>query len=158
MAGGSNASQCWLPPDIKQEKEEEEEQPVSQRGDLLDFTDQDHYRSVKEENQDPEQHTDDPVRREEPDSASATNDKQVSVHDFMMNRLHNETKDTNESRGSVNHLFILLLERKSERRKLKHSQALVVLITTDVIPPPTTMLVAMVEWCCLYFHSLTPRQ
>ncbi|XP_067436483.1 zinc finger protein 271-like isoform X3 [Thunnus thynnus] len=75
-AGVSNAPQHWLLPDIKQEKEEEEEQLISQRGDLLDFTDQDHYKIKIEENQNPENHTDYPVKREEPGSPSATTDKQ----------------------------------------------------------------------------------
>ena len=82
--GGSNAPHHWLAPDIKQEKEEEEEQAVSQRGELLDFTDQDHYKSEMEENQDPDHRTYNPVKREEPESPSGTNDKQVSVHDFMI--------------------------------------------------------------------------
>ena len=69
---GSNEPQHWSLLVIKQEKEEEEEQSVSQRGDLL------------EENQNPEQHTNNPVKEEEADSSSATTDKQVSVHDFMM--------------------------------------------------------------------------
>ncbi|XP_042257586.1 zinc finger protein 2 homolog isoform X2 [Thunnus maccoyii] len=75
-AGVSNAPQHWLLPDIKQEKEEEEEQSISQRGDLLDFKDQDHYKIKVEENQNPENHTDNPVKREEPGSPSATTDKQ----------------------------------------------------------------------------------
>ena len=75
-------AQGWLPPDIKQE-EEEEEQAVTQRGELLDFTDQDHYKSEMED-QNPEHHTDNPVNREEPDSASATTHTQVSVHDVMI--------------------------------------------------------------------------
>ncbi|XP_044198000.1 zinc finger protein 345-like [Thunnus albacares] len=75
-AGVSNAPQHWLLPDIKQEKEEEEEQSISQRGDLLDFTDQDHYKIKIEENQNLENHTDNPVKREEPGSPSATTDKQ----------------------------------------------------------------------------------
>ena len=83
-AGVSNAPQHWLLPDIKQEKEEEEEQSISQRGDLLDFTDQDHYKIRMEENQNPENHTNNPVTREEPGSPSATTDKQVSVQDFMI--------------------------------------------------------------------------
>ena len=65
-AGGSNAPQCWLQLHIKQEKEEEEEQSISQRGELLDFTNQDS------------------VKSEAPDSPSASTDKQVSVHDFMV--------------------------------------------------------------------------
>ena len=64
--GGSNTPEHWLLPDIKLEKEEEEEESISQRGDLLDFTDQDS------------------VKREEPDSPSATRDKQVSVHDVTV--------------------------------------------------------------------------
>ena len=64
--GGSNTPEHWLLPDIKLEKEEEEEESISQRGDLLDFTDQ-----VS-------------VKMEEPDSPSATSDKQVSVHDVMI--------------------------------------------------------------------------
>ena len=76
--------QGWLAPDIKQEEEEEEEQAVTQRGELLDFTDQDHYKSEMEENQNPEHRTDNPVKREEPDSASATTHTQVSVHDVMI--------------------------------------------------------------------------
>ncbi|XP_067436490.1 zinc finger MYM-type protein 1-like isoform X2 [Thunnus thynnus] len=75
-AGVSNAPQHWLLPDIKQEKEEEEEQSISQRGDLLDFTDQDHYKIKIEENQNLENHTNNPVKREEPGSPSATTDKQ----------------------------------------------------------------------------------
>ncbi|XP_067436482.1 piggyBac transposable element-derived protein 4-like isoform X2 [Thunnus thynnus] len=75
-AGVSNAPQHWLLPDIKQEKEEEEEQSISQRGDLLDFKDQDHYKIKVEENQNPENHTNNPVKREEPGSPSATTDKQ----------------------------------------------------------------------------------
>ena len=76
--------QHWSPPDIKHEKEEEEEQSVSQRGDLLDFTDQDHYKTEMEENQNQEHHTDNPAKMEESDSPSATTDKQVSVHDVMI--------------------------------------------------------------------------
>ncbi|CAK6981142.1 zinc finger protein 345-like, partial [Scomber scombrus] len=68
--GGSNSPPCWSTIDIKQEKEEEEEQSISQRGDLLDFTDQD-------QNQNPEHHTNNPViKREESDSPSATTDTQ----------------------------------------------------------------------------------
>ena len=74
-------AQGWLPPDIK--KEEEEEQAVTQRGELLDFTDQDHYKSEMED-QNPDHRTDNPVKREEPDSASATTHTQVSVHDVMI--------------------------------------------------------------------------
>ena len=73
-----------MPANIKQEKEEEEEQSVSQRGDLLDFTDQDHYKSRMEENQNQEHRTDSPIKREESGSPSATTDKQVSVHDVMI--------------------------------------------------------------------------
>ncbi|XP_042257738.1 uncharacterized protein LOC121889653 isoform X2 [Thunnus maccoyii] len=65
--GGNNAPQRWLPPNIKQEKEEEE-QSISQRGDLLDFIDQDHYRSRMENQK--------PIKREESGSPSATSDKQ----------------------------------------------------------------------------------
>ena len=101
--GSSDAAQRSLPPDIK--KEEEEEESVTQRGDLLDFTDQDHYKTEMEENQNhyktemeenqnPEHNNDNPVKREEPDSPSATTDRQVSVHDVMINRLHNQTTDT----------------------------------------------------------------
>ena len=36
-----------------------------------------------EENQNPERRSDTPVQREEADSASATSEKQVSVHDVM---------------------------------------------------------------------------
>ena len=89
--GGSDAAQRWLPPDIKQEEEEES---VTQRGDLMDSTDQDHYKTEMEENQNSEQRLDNPVKREEPDSLSATTDRQVSVHDVMINRLHNQTTDT----------------------------------------------------------------
>ena len=70
-----------IKPDITQEEEEEEEQSISQRGDLLDVTDQDHYKTRIEENQNLENQTNDPVKREEPDSPSATTDKQVSVQD-----------------------------------------------------------------------------
>ncbi|CAK6983497.1 zinc finger protein 239-like isoform X3 [Scomber scombrus] len=65
IARGSNALQRWLKPDIKHE--EEEEQSVSQRGDLLDFTDQDHYENG---NHNSEHHA------EQSDSPSATTDKQ----------------------------------------------------------------------------------
>ena len=77
MADGSNSPQHWLLNEIKQEKEEEEEQSISQRGDLLDFTDQDHYKIRMEENQNLENQTNNPVKREEPGSPSATTDKQV---------------------------------------------------------------------------------
>ena len=70
--------------DIKQEKEEEEEQSISKRGELLDFTDQDHYKREMEENQNPEHRTDMPVKEEEPESSSDTTEKQVSVHDVMI--------------------------------------------------------------------------
>ena len=85
----SNAPQHWSTLVIKHEKEEEEEQPISQRGDLLDFTNQNHYKSEMEENQNLENqnlenHTYNPVKEEEPESSSATSDKQVSVHDFMI--------------------------------------------------------------------------
>ena len=43
-----------------------------------------------EENQDPEYRTDISVKREEPDSASVATGEQVSVHDVMINRLHDE--------------------------------------------------------------------
>ncbi|CAK6982426.1 uncharacterized protein LOC128384103 [Scomber scombrus] len=57
--------------DDTQEKEEEEDQSISQREDLLDFTDQDYYKIIMEENQDLEQHTDILViKREESDSAT----------------------------------------------------------------------------------------
>ena len=79
--GGSDAAQRWFPPDIKQEEEEES---VSQRGDLMDSTDQDHYKTEMEGNQNPEQLTDNPVNREDPDSPSATTAKQVSIHDVMI--------------------------------------------------------------------------
>ena len=83
-----------MPPDTKQEeedikqeeediKQEEEEESITRRGDLLDFTDQDHT-SEMEQNQNLEQCTDDTIKREEPDSPSATTDKQVSVHDVMI--------------------------------------------------------------------------
>ena len=84
IVGGSNAPQCWLPSAIKQEKEEEEERPISQRGDLLDLNHQNHYKSEMEENQNPEHRTDNPVKREESDSPSDTTEKQVSVHDVMI--------------------------------------------------------------------------
>ena len=80
--GSSDAAQRSLPPDIK--KEEEEEESVTQRGDLLDFTDQDHYKSEMEQNQNAEERYNNPVKIEEPDSPSATTDKQVSVHDVMI--------------------------------------------------------------------------
>ena len=55
-------------------------QYVSERGDLLDFTEHVHYKSRMEENQNPEQHrTDKPVKSEEADSPSASTYKQVSV-------------------------------------------------------------------------------
>lgn len=38
------------------------------------------------------------------------------------------------------------------------SFSMVVVNTTDVIPLLTTMSVAMAEWRCLYFRSLTPRE
>ena len=43
-------------------------------------SEQDQNQSRMEENQNPELGTDSPVKREEPDSASVTSDKQVSVH------------------------------------------------------------------------------
>ena len=52
---------------------------VTQRGDLLDFTDQNHYKSEMEENQNPEHRAEIPVKIEEPDSPSAATDSQVSV-------------------------------------------------------------------------------
>ena len=61
-------------------KQEEEEKFVTLRGDLMDFTDQDHYKSEMEENHNLEHRTDNPVKIEEPDSPSATTDTQVSVH------------------------------------------------------------------------------
>ena len=64
----------------KKRKEEmlQEAQSISQREDQLDFTDQDYYKIIMEENQDLEQHTDFLViKREESDSAST--DTQVSV-------------------------------------------------------------------------------
>ncbi|XP_042257662.1 uncharacterized protein DDB_G0287625-like isoform X5 [Thunnus maccoyii] len=73
IADGGNSPPRWSLNDIKQEKEEES---ISQRGDLLDFTDQDHYKIRIEENQNPENHTNNPVKREEPGSPSATTDKQ----------------------------------------------------------------------------------
>ena len=78
--GGSDAAQRWLPPDIKQEEEEES---VTQRGDL-DFTDQNHYKSGMEQNQNPELHADKPVKREEPEAPSASSRTQVSAHDVMI--------------------------------------------------------------------------
>ena len=43
---------------------------------LLDFNHQNHYKSGMAQNQNPEHRTDNPVKREEPDSASATTVKQ----------------------------------------------------------------------------------
>ena len=80
----SYAPQWWFPSYIKQEKEEES---VSQRGDLLDFIDQDHYKSGKEVNQNPEHRTDNPIKREESGSPSTTTDKQVSVP-LCFSRIH----------------------------------------------------------------------
>ncbi|XP_062301148.1 trichohyalin-like isoform X2 [Scomber scombrus] len=61
----------------KKRKEEmlQEDQSISQREDLLDFTDQDYYKIIMEENQDLEQHTDILVIKRE-DSDSATSDTQ----------------------------------------------------------------------------------
>ncbi|CAK6982423.1 uncharacterized protein LOC128384103 [Scomber scombrus] len=61
----------------KKRKEEmlQEDQSISQREDLLDFTDQDYYKIIMEENQDLEQHTDILVIKRE-DSDSATDDTQ----------------------------------------------------------------------------------
>eukprot|EP00064_Thunnus_orientalis_P021822 superscaffoldBa00006884_g21990 len=53
-----------------------DKQSISQRGDLLAFTNQDDYKSRTEENQNPEHWTDNPVKREESGSPSATTDKQ----------------------------------------------------------------------------------
>ena len=39
-----------------------------------------------------------------------------------------------------------------------YSFSMVVLITMGVIPPPTTMWLAMAEWRCPYFCSLTLRE
>ena len=54
-------------------------QYVSERGDLLDFTELVRYKSTMEENQNPEHRTDKPVKSQEADSPSASTDKQVSV-------------------------------------------------------------------------------
>ena len=59
-------------------------QSVSQRGELLDFTDQNHYKSGMEQNQNPELHADKPVKRAEPEPPSDTSRTQVSAHDVMI--------------------------------------------------------------------------
>ena len=83
IVGASNEPEHWLSPDIKQEKEEEE-QSISEQGDLLDFTDQDHYKNEMEENQNPEDCTDNSIKREESGLTPVATDKQVSVCDFMI--------------------------------------------------------------------------
>ena len=59
---------------------------TERRGELLDSTDQD-------QNQNPELHRDKPVKREEPDSPSATTTTQVSVYDVMIKRLQKHSTD-----------------------------------------------------------------
>ncbi|XP_053199658.1 uncharacterized protein LOC128384103 [Scomber japonicus] len=57
----------------------QEAQCISQREDQLDFTDQDYYKIIMEENQDLEQHTDFLViKREESDSASTDTQRPLS--------------------------------------------------------------------------------
>ena len=65
-----------MPPDIKQEEEEES---VTQRGDLMDFTDQDHYKTEMEENQNQEYVADNPVKKEEPDSPRAVAVRELTL-------------------------------------------------------------------------------
>ena len=70
-----------------------------------------------EVNQNPEHLTDNPVKREESGSPCTTNDKQVSVHDFMIKRLRNEAKDTRTSLEGPR--VSILFEIKSEKKETK---------------------------------------
>ncbi|CAK6982422.1 uncharacterized protein DDB_G0287625-like isoform X5 [Scomber scombrus] len=60
--------------------------------DLLDFTDQDHYQSRMDQNQNPEHHADNPVKREESDSPSATTDTQSTTPTTQLLKEKNQTQ------------------------------------------------------------------
>ncbi|XP_053199864.1 uncharacterized protein LOC128384335 [Scomber japonicus] len=100
----SNAPHHWLTIDIKHEKEEEEEQSISQREDLLDFTDQNQYKIKMEENenQGQEHHTDHLViKREESDSPSATTDIQGIDNSDIKQEKEEEEEQSISQRGDL---------------------------------------------------------
>ena len=74
-----------------------------------------------EKKKNPELLSNNPVKKEEPDSPSATTDKQVSVHNLMIKRLQNEAKDTRTSLEGP--CVILLFEKNFGRVSLFHHVA-----------------------------------